>query len=118
MPAQKYLMLLRRPAHQEPHVPPSPAQMQEMFARFNAWKEKFKGNLVDIGGKLNPGVKVLTMDGLMDGPFDGPFVESKEIIGGYMIVAADSLEEAVAVAKESPGMFPGSQIEIREIGRA
>jgi hypothetical protein len=114
MPAQKYLMLLRRPAHPEPHAQPSPAQMQEMFARFNTWKEKFKANLVDIGGKLNPGVKVLTMDGLKD----GPFVESKEIIGGYMIVAADSLEEAVVVAKESPGMFPGSQIEIREIGRA
>jgi hypothetical protein len=113
MPAKKYLMLLRStPTGQG--SPPSPAQMQEMFAHFNAWKEKFKANLLDIGGKLKPGVKVLTPEGLMD----GPFVESKEILGGYMIVAADTLDEAVAVAAESPGMFPGAQIEIREIGNS
>jgi hypothetical protein len=93
---------------------PSPAQMQEMFARFNAWKEKFKGNLLDMGGKLKPEVKLLTSEGLMD----GPFVESKEILGGYMIVTADSFEQAVEVARESPGMFPGAQIEIREIREA
>jgi hypothetical protein len=108
MPTKKYLLLQRSapgPAQ------PSPAQMQDMFARFNAWKEKFKANILDMGSKLKPGVEVVTSEG----PLDGPFVESKEIVGGYMIVVADTLEQAVAVARESPGCMPGSQIEIREM---
>ena len=85
--------------------------MQEMFAVFNAWKEKFKDNIIDMGGKLMAGGKLLTSSGATD----GPFVEAKEIVGGYMIVAADTYEQALEVARESPGIRPGSSIEIREI---
>jgi hypothetical protein len=106
----KYLFLQRsqpRPAQQ-----PSPAQMQEMYAAFNAWKEKFKDNILDMGGQLKPGGTVVTTAGATD----GPFVEAKEIVGGYMLVSADSFERALDVARESPGvMMPGSSVEIREI---
>jgi hypothetical protein len=109
----KYLFLQRSAPGQSQR--PSPAQMQEMFAVFNAWKEKFKDNILDMGGKLGPSGKVLTTSGVMD----GPFVEAKEIVGGYMIVAADSYEQAMEVAKEGPGMvMPGTRIEIREITRS
>ncbi|MCJ8315191.1 MAG: hypothetical protein HRU38_24430 [Saccharospirillaceae bacterium] len=89
---------------------PSPAQMEEMYAKFNAWKEKFKDNIVDMGGKLGDG-KVVKIDAVSDGPFS----EINEIAGGYMIVSADSMELAVQVAQESPGIYPGSSVEVREI---
>lgn len=110
MPTQKYLLIQRSvPGTREA---PSPAQMQEMYAAFSAWKEKFKANIVDMGGKLNPGGKLLTASGVTD----GPFVESKEIIGGYMVVSAESYERALEVARECPGVVrPGSSTEIREI---
>ena len=90
---------------------PSPAQMQEMYAKFNAWREKFKQNLFDMGGKLGEG-KLVTA-----GPaVDGPFVEIKELAGGYMIVSAKSLAEAVEIARECPGLFgAGSGVEVIEI---
>lgn len=111
MAAKKYLMLQRSLPNPNAQ-PPSPAQMQELYASFHAWKEKYKANLLDLGGKLAPKRHVLGSEGLMD----GPLVETKELIGGYMIVAADTFEEALTVAKESPGaFFPGSTIEIREI---
>lgn len=85
--------------------------MEEMFAKFSAWKEKFAANLVDMGGKLGGG-KVVPSEGAID----GPFVEAKEIIGGFMIVEAESIEEAVEVARESPGaVMTGSSVEVREI---
>lgn len=91
---------------------PSPAQMQEMYAAFNAWKEKFKTNIVDMGGKLKSGGRLVTMAGVTD----GPFVELKEVIGGFMIVAAESYDAAIEVARECPGVVgPGSSVEIREI---
>ena len=40
------------------HEKPSPAQMEEMFAKFNAWKEKFQENIVDMGGQLKDGGKI------------------------------------------------------------
>ena len=90
---------------------PSPAQMEQMFAKFNAWKEKFATNIADMGGKLGSGQVVTT-----EGVTDGPFVEAKEIVGGFMIVEAESIEEAVTVAQESPGVaMPGSSVEVREI---
>jgi hypothetical protein len=110
MPTQKYLLIQRSvPAKQEA---PSPAQMQEMYAAFNVWKEKFKDNIVDMGAKLKPGGKILTASGATD----GPFVEAKEIIGGYMVVVAESYERAFEIAKECPGLIrPGSSVEIREM---
>lgn len=111
---KKYLMIMRSEprSQQQQQTPPSPAQMQEMYASFNAWKEKFKANIVDIGDGLKPGGRVLSASGVTD----GPFAEAKEIAGGFMIVAAESYEEAVEVARESPGMKgPGSSIEIREM---
>jgi hypothetical protein len=90
---------------------PSPAEMQGLYAKFGAWMEKFKDNLPDPGGKLGGG-KVVSDDSAKD----GPFVEVKELVGGYMIVAAGSLDEAIQVARECPGLVrPGSGVEVIEI---
>ncbi|HYE86501.1 MAG TPA: YciI family protein [Vicinamibacterales bacterium] len=107
--SKKYLFLQRsQPASRQQ---PSPAQVQEMFAAFSAWKEKFKDNILDMGGKLMPGGKVVTTAGATD----GPFVEAKEIVGGYMFVTADSIEQALEVAREMPMLMPGTSMEIREV---
>ncbi len=90
---------------------PSPAQMQEIYSRFNDWREKFQDNLVDMGGKLGAG-KLVTAESASD----GPFVEVKELVGGYMIVSASSLDEAIEVARACPGLVrPGSGVEVIEI---
>jgi hypothetical protein len=46
---------------------------------------------------------------------DGVFVESKEAIGGYLVLSASSLEEAVAVAREHPCLEHGATVEVRPI---
>jgi hypothetical protein len=109
MPKQKYLCIQRsQPGKGEK---PSPAQMEEMYAKFHAWMEKFQKNIVDMGGKLGGGSVVTSQ-----GATDGPFVETKEVIGGFMIVSADSLAEAIEVARECPGVvMPGSSVEVREV---
>ena len=113
MPNRRYLFLQRSQAGNQTgnQQQPSPAQMQDMFAAFNAWKEKFKENILDMGGKLMPGGKVVTTSGATD----GPFVETKEIVGGYMLVSAESFDRALQVAREMPMLMPGASIEIREV---
>jgi hypothetical protein len=115
-PSQKYLFLHRSQpgaAAPSPDQRPSPEQMQKMLATWNAWKEKFKDHIVDWGDKLKPGGKIVSASSVSD----GPFVEAKEIIGGFMIVVADSFEQAVIIAQEMPS-GPGARIEIRELAGA
>lgn len=40
---------------------------------------------------------------------DGPFIESKETIGGYWFIRAESLEEAVEIARGNPGRYQDSK---------
>ena len=108
MSTQKYLCMYRGAPSQNR---PSPAEMQKMFAAFNEWKEKFKANILDMGSQLKPSGKVVSPTGVTD----GPFVEGKEIIGGFMIIAADDYDGAVAVVKAMPMMGPGAFVEIREM---
>ena len=108
----KYLCLQRSLVGQsQDGAKPSPAQMQAMYAKFNEWREKFRDNVVDPGGRLGVGRVTLP-----DARPDGPFVEVKELVGGYMIVSAASLDEAVQIARECPGLVrPGSGVEVIEI---
>ena len=109
---QKFLCLQRSlPGGERPAEKPSPAQMQAMYTTFNEWREKFQKNLVDMGGRLGAGRVALPKPAP-----DGPLVEVKELVGGYMIVAASSLEEAMHIASECPGLIrPGSGVEVIEI---
>ncbi|OLC77543.1 MAG: hypothetical protein AUG04_07300 [Deltaproteobacteria bacterium 13_1_20CM_2_69_21] len=52
--------------------------MQQMFAAYKAWKEKFKDDIFDLGDKLKSEGRVVTASGVAD----GPFVEVKEVVGG------------------------------------
>jgi hypothetical protein len=85
--------------------------MQAMYGKFNAWREKFQASLIDLGGRLGSG-RLVTAEPVPD----GPFVEVKELVGGYMIVSAANLDEAIAVARGCPGLVrPGSGVEVIEI---
>ena len=111
MSKKNYLCIMRRESGVDGSCEkPSPEKMEQMFAKFNAWKETFRENIVDMGGKLGEG-KVVTTEGITDGPFS----ETKEVVGGFMIVAAENVDEAVEVARQSPGVFAGSSVEVREI---
>ena len=51
MSKQNYLCIQRsHPRQRGKGEAPSPAQMEEMYAKFNAWKEKFQENIVDMSG--------------------------------------------------------------------
>lgn len=104
-------LCLQRSVPSSDAQPPSPNQMQDMYAKFGAWMKQFEANLTDMGGKLGEGTIVTH-----ESKTDAPLVEVKELVGGYMIVTADSLEEAKTVASACPGLVsPGSGVEIIEI---
>jgi len=108
----KFLCLQRSlPSAGQQVEKPSPAQMQAMYEQFNDWREKFRDNLLDLGGRLGAARVALP-----DHPPDGPLVEVKELVGGYMVVSAPTLDDALQIARQCPGLVrPGSGVEVIEI---
>ena len=107
----KYLLLYRSPLD-APRPTPSPAEMQEAMAHWNAWKTKFDTEIVDMGDGLTKVGAVCRADGVTD----GPYIEGKEVIGGYMIVQTETLERAQQIANEGPMLrHGGGSVEIRAL---
>ena len=46
---------------------------------------------------------------------DGPFAESKETIGGYALILAESMDEAVKIAEGCPPLAYGDSVEVRPV---
>jgi len=111
----KYLCIQRsqkRTADTPPPEKPTPEKMKQMMLNFKTWQDKYQDRIIDMGGPLAGGSKVVTSDSINEGPFEG----GDEIAGGFMIVEADSIDDAAQLAQESPGVIAaGSSVEVREI---
>ena len=92
----------------------SPEAMQQTLERWRAWI----GEALRQGWMLDSG-DALTQDGRVVRPAnvvtDGPFVESKEIVGGYSVIQADSLAAAAELAHGCPGLLSGGSVEVRPL---
>jgi hypothetical protein len=104
----EYLLVFRNTSW---HRNLSSEEIQQNMARFTAWFEelnnsgKFQG-----GGPLGHYGKILAGRNAVT---DGPFMESKEAIAGFFLIRADSLEQAVEVARGCPGLEYGQTVEVR-----
>ena len=92
----------------------SPEQMQQIADNWMAWFNRLKeegrcvgGNPLEREGRVVSGKNRIVSD--------GPFAESKETIGGYFLLTVPSLDDAVAIAQQCPGLPYGIQVEVRPI---
>jgi hypothetical protein len=92
---------------------PSPEQMQEGIKQWQDWIGGIaaQGKFVSTN-QLGFTGKTLKSNGVVT---DGPYAEVKEIVGGYIIVKANSLDEAMELAKGCPILFIGGHVEVRDI---
>ena len=92
----------------------SPEEMQQHMQKWFAWIDKLKAKNAYVAGEpLTPLGK--TVKGANAVVTDGPFAESKEIVGGFFLVKADSLDEAIEMAKECPDLPLKGSVEVREV---
>jgi hypothetical protein len=92
----------------------SPEVQQAHMSKWFAWVEKLTREKKYVGGEaLTPGGK--TVKGTSRNITDGPFAESKEVVGGYFIVQAKNIDEAVDIAKDCPDYELGGIVEVREV---
>jgi hypothetical protein len=92
----------------------SPEQMQQVADNWMAWFNRLKDEGKCAGGNpLEREGKIVSGKGRVVS--DGPFAESKESIGGYFLLTVGSMDEAVAIAQQCPGLPFGIRVEVRPI---
>lgn len=91
----------------------SEEQMQADIQEYTQWVEGLatSGHFIS-GDPLEAEGRYLTKDTIQS---DGPFIESKEIITGYILLQAETLEEVVAIAKSCPVFNAGGALEVRPV---
>lgn len=108
----KEFMLLFRHEPTEGYEP-STEELQESIQKWQNWigniaaQMKFVStNQLGFEGKTVKPNNIVT---------DGPYTETKEIIGGYIIVKADTIDEAVSLTQGCPILEFGGNVEVRNI---
>jgi len=98
----------------------SPAEKEKVMAQWGAWFKELEksGHLRNGGAALAPGGATLRVNG---GSIttDMALPEVKELIGGFSIIAANSLDEAAELAKGTPFLKnnPGGTVVIRPVAQ-
>ena len=109
---KNFMMLFH--SESDPDLNPTPEQIQEEIKAWQNWIGGIgaQGKLVNPGEALGFEGKTMHADGTIT---DGPYAELKEIVGGYIVVSANSAEEAIKLAKGCPGLSDGGKVEVRDI---
>jgi hypothetical protein len=111
---EEFILILR---HEDGSKIASPEQMQIWMKQTMDWIGGIsaQNKFVSGNGLLFDGAKVVKHNNVVT---DGPFGEIKETIGGFMIVKADSINEAVEFAKGCPVLQgDGNSVEVRRISQ-
>jgi hypothetical protein len=98
----------------------SPEDEQDVMKEIFAWYERWQptGKILDGGAELQGRHTAKTVRTGADGEpvvTDGPYIELKEVIGGFVLLECDDIDEAVAVASTWPRMAGMGALEIRPL---
>ena len=90
-------------------------EAQELMGRVIAWMEGLHAR-----GKVKGGQPLGRESHVISGKqgrvvADGPFPESKEAVGGFLVVLAEDIEEAMDMARGNPTLHYGVTIEVRPV---
>jgi len=93
----------------------SPEQMQKTTQKWVAWFRELndKGHVKYPGHPLEAGGKVVR--GRDKTVYDGPYAEAKDVVGGFTLIEARDLTEAVELSKGCPILEAGGSVEVRPV---
>ena len=93
----------------------SPEQMQQTMEKWTNWIETLKkeGHIKQLGERLDGTGKVLR--GKSKAVTDGPYIEVKDSVGGFMLVEARDMDQAVDLSKGCPILEIDGTVEIRPV---
>ena len=114
----RYALLIVDPESANPSPePPSPEIQAQVMSDYNAYTRMLRDRGAYLGGEAlqpNPTATTVRVQEGRTITTDGPFIEAKEALGGFYLVEARDLDEAIELAAACPGARFGA-IEIRPV---
>ena len=108
-----YLFLFRGG---EPSQDMSPDEMQQYMQKWFVWIKSMQDQGIYKGGDpLEATGKVVSRQGNQYLITDGPYAEAKEVIGGYVKLEAQSIEQAAEIAKGCPTYELGGEVIVQQV---
>jgi len=110
----QYALLIYTP---ERETEPTPQELAEEMDAYNAFTDHVRSRGAMKGGEALDSVDTATTVRVVEGKTittDGPFAETKETLGGFYLVEAADLDEAISYAAMIPGAKRGC-IEVRPV---
>ena len=110
---KEFVMIFRSEPRLEGQV--SPQVLQEMMQAWQKWMGGIaaQGKLASNGNRLGTDGRSVKPGNVVT---NGPYVEIKEMVGGFIIVRAESFDEAAEMAKGCPLIVASAgTVEIRDI---
>jgi hypothetical protein len=93
----------------------SAEEIQKAIQRYRDWSDRLRAAGKSLGGeKLRTGGRVARRGSGDMLVTDGPYAESKEVLGGFWMIQADSYDEVVGLLRDHPHLERGT-LEIRQI---
>jgi hypothetical protein len=89
-------------------------ERKQAYAAINAWVDDVRKKGIMKGGEELQAQRTATTVRRKNGAMsvtEGPFIESKEHVGGFMMIEVPDLDAAIALAKS----WPGGDVEVRPI---
>ncbi len=98
----------------------TPAERHTYLREINGWFEKWSqaGKIADSGAHLQRTRTARTVRPGADGApvvTDGPYLELKEVVCGFLLLEAEDIDDAAAVAATWPGLVGSSSVEVRPL---
>lgn len=109
-----YMFLFRSSEAERTEAVGTPERAQRSLDVWMKWVAALEagGHVVDRGKPLQPQGKVVRKADL----HDGPYIEVKDLVLGYMVVRADSIEQAIELARSCPIVVGGGgSVEVRPV---
>ncbi|MDF2189474.1 YciI family protein [Paraflavitalea sp. CAU 1676] len=109
---KEFMFIFKGPTYEDLTL--SAEEAQANMHKWINWVQQLKTDGVYVEGRpLMKGGKVIA--GKTPVVTDGPFAESKELVGGYFIIKAMDIDEALAHAKGFPDFALQGSVEVREV---
>jgi hypothetical protein len=110
---EKFMLIFHGGSDVAPEMK-SPEAMQKHMQKWFAWIEKLQKE-----GRYDSGEALLPHGKFISGPkkvvTDGPFAESKELVGGYFIVKAKDMDEAIKISQDYPDFVFNGKVQVRPV---
>jgi hypothetical protein len=114
----RYVMLIC--GVEEEWAAQTPDEIGAVMGEIGAWVRRWReaGKLAAGGEELDSVMTAKTIRPLAGGGVtvtDGPYLELKEVVGGFLVLETENIDEAVAIAATWPALSGSTSIEVRPV---